>query len=83
MYTCLKDFTKAEMTVLCKIHHEKPRIFLGEATCNDFFTGRKDEHLSKRLYDTIKSLNPEICVEGHWVPVDTEDTLADLCPIVG
>ena len=62
---------------------EDKTLFLGDATCNEFFTGRKDELLSKRLYETIKSINPEICVEGHWVPVDTEDTLADLCPIVG
>ena len=25
-----------------------------------------------------KEINPGICVEGHWVPVETDDTLQDL-----
>jgi glyoxylase-like metal-dependent hydrolase (beta-lactamase superfamily II) len=57
---------------------EDKTLFLGDATCDDFYTGIKDEQLCKKLYDKIKSLNPEICVEGHWVPENTEDTLADL-----
>ena len=57
---------------------EDKTLFLGDATCHDFFTGVKEEHLCRKLYDKIKRINPEICVEGHWIPVDTEDTLADL-----
>ena len=32
----------------------------------------------KKLADTIRRINPETCVEGHWVPVPPEDTLNDL-----
>ena len=57
---------------------EDKTLFLGDATCQDFFTGIKSEELCNKLCDTIKQINPKICVEGHWTPTDTEDTLADL-----
>lgn len=53
-------------------------LFLGDSTCTDFFTGIKREELCKKLAEKIKKINPEICVEGHWVPVETDDTLSDL-----
>ena len=53
-------------------------LFLGDSTCDDFMTGIKDKELCKKLEAKIKSLNPETCMEGHWVPVETSDTLADL-----
>ena len=53
-------------------------LFLGDSTCDDFFTGIKSPGLCRKLADTIRRINPEICVEGHWVPVNPEDTLADL-----
>lgn len=53
-------------------------LFLGDSTCGDFLTGIKRADLCKKLYDTIKEIDPEICLEGHWVPADTEDTLNDL-----
>ncbi len=53
-------------------------LFLGDSTCADFFTGVKRADLCRQLADTIQGINPEICVEGHWVPVNPEDTLADL-----
>ena len=34
--------------------------------------------LCKCLADPIRQLNPQTCVEGHWVPVETDDTLSDL-----
>ena len=53
-------------------------LFLGDSTCDDFFTGIKRPDLCRKLADTIRGINPEICMEGHWVPTDPEDTLADL-----
>ncbi|MBO4807618.1 MAG: MBL fold metallo-hydrolase [Lachnospiraceae bacterium] len=53
-------------------------LFLGDSTCSEYPMGSKDKNLSEKLRDTIKSINPEICVEGHWTPVDTQDTLDDL-----
>lgn len=53
-------------------------LFLGDATCNDYMTGIKSADLTMKLADTIKSINPEICLEGHWTPEPTKDTLKDL-----
>ena len=53
-------------------------LFLGDSTGDDFFTGIKDGDLCRKLADTIRRIHPEICVEGHWKPVDTENTLDDL-----
>ncbi len=53
-------------------------LFLGDSTCDDFMTGIKDKELCEKLEAKIKELNPETCMEGHWVPVETSDTLADL-----
>ena len=57
---------------------EDKTLFLGDSTCDDAFTGIKDKELCRKLADTIREINPEICVEGHWMPVAAEDTLADL-----
>ena len=53
-------------------------LFLGDSTCDDFMTGIKDKELCQKLEAKIKSLNPETCMEGHWVSVETSDTLEDL-----
>ena len=53
-------------------------LFLGDSTCSQFPNGGRDEKLAHKLADKIKEINPEICVEGHWVPVETDDTLQDL-----
>ena len=53
-------------------------LFLGDSTCDDFFTGIKRAELCEKLSDTIKRIHPEICIEGHWGPVDMQDTLNDL-----
>ena len=57
---------------------EDKTLFLGDSTCQEFSTGIKDKTLCKKLYDTIKDINPEICLEGHWTSTDTEDSLSDL-----
>lgn len=53
-------------------------LFLGDATGSDFLTRIKDRERAVKLADTIRRLDPEICMEGHWVPTDTADTLEDL-----
>jgi glyoxylase-like metal-dependent hydrolase (beta-lactamase superfamily II) len=53
-------------------------LFLGDSTCHEFLTGIKNRDLCGKLADTIRGIHPEICMEGHWVPMDPEDTLADL-----
>lgn len=53
-------------------------LFLGDSACGEFPTWIKNADLCKSLASRIKEIHPEICVEGHWVPVNTEDTLSDL-----
>ena len=53
-------------------------LFVGDSTCDDFFTGKKPEALCRKLADTIRKFNPAISMEGHWTPVTMEDTLNDL-----
>ena len=53
-------------------------LFLGDSPYDEFKTGEKDPSRCQKLADRIKAINPETCVEGHWEPVETEDTLNDL-----
>ena len=40
--------------------------------------GVKDKDRAGVLADKIRSTGAVTCVEGHWQPVETTDTLADL-----
>lgn len=53
-------------------------LFLGDAPCGAFPTWGKDEALCGKLAKTLKSINPDICLEGHWTPASLRDTLEDL-----
>lgn len=53
-------------------------FFVGDAACSQFPNGTKDRKLSCDLAEKIRSTGAVTCVEGHWQPVETEDTLADL-----
>ena len=53
-------------------------LFTGDSTGDEFLTGIKDPALCRKLADTIRKINPVTCLEGHWVPVETDDTLNDL-----
>lgn len=57
---------------------EDETLFVGDAACSSFPDGIKDKKLAGELSDKIRSIAPKTCVEGHWHPVETEDTLADL-----
>ena len=65
-----------DSTLVC-VEQDKT-LFIGDSAGDDFFTGIKSADLCGKLAGTIREINPDICVEGHWMPVATEDTLADL-----
>lgn len=71
------DAPHTDDSTLIYVEQDKT-LFLGDSTCSDFFTGMKSPELCRKLADTIRGINPEICMEGHWVPVNPEDTLTDL-----
>jgi hypothetical protein len=53
-------------------------LFVGDSTCAEFPNGVKDKDRAGVLADKIRSTGAVTCVEGHWQPVETTDTLADL-----
>ena len=57
---------------------EDKTLFVGDATCAQFPNGVKDKALANELADKIRSTGAITCVEGHWQPVEVEDTLGDL-----
>ena len=67
----------SEDSTLVYVDQDKT-LFLGDSAGADFFTGIKRADLCGKLADTIREIDPDICVEGHWIPEATEDTLADL-----
>lgn len=58
--------------------YEDKTLFVGDAACAQFPNGAKDKKLARALADKIRSTGAVTCVEGHWQPVETEDTLSDL-----
>ena len=61
----------------CRRNEDKT-LFVGDAACAQFPNGAKDKKLARALADKIRSTGAVTCVEGHWQPVETEDTLRDL-----
>ena len=57
---------------------EDKTLFVGDAACAQFPDGARDRKLASDLADTISMTGAVTCVEGHWQPVETKDTLADL-----
>lgn len=57
---------------------EDKTLFIGDATCPQFPHGDRDRKLANALSDKIRSTGAVTCVEGHWQPVETADTLNDL-----
>ena len=53
-------------------------LFIGDAACDEFRTGGKDMEKCRRLAAAIRETGAEYCLEGHWTPLDTDETLADL-----
>ena len=57
---------------------EDKTLFVGDSTCSESPNGTRDKNRTRILSDKIRSTGAAICVEGHWQPIETEDTLADL-----
>ena len=57
---------------------EDETLFLGDATCPQYPNGLKDRVKAEALAAKIRAIGPKTCVEGHWQPVETDDTLGDL-----
>ena len=64
-------------TTLVEISGEKVLI-LGDSTCGAFPEWTVDQTLADRLAQTVREINPEICLPGHWTPLSPEIIIQDL-----
>ena len=53
-------------------------LILGDATGGTFPSWEKDPALCRRLAETIRSVDADIFLDGHWTPVDRAEALRDL-----
>ena len=64
-------------STLVEVPGEKVLI-LGDCTGGAFPTWEMDEILAGKLAETVRKVNPEICLPGHWTPLDPEIIIKDL-----
>ena len=53
-------------------------LFIGDANSGAFPTWQRDAALANKLAGTIRALDANTVVEGHWVPVTKENIIDDL-----
>ena len=62
---------------LVEIPGEKVLI-LGDSTGGSWPDWNVDQALAEKLAETIRKVNPEICLPGHWTPLSQEFIIQDL-----
>ena len=53
-------------------------LILGDSTGGVFPDWTVDEELAGKLAETVRRINPEICLPGHWTPLNPEFIIQDL-----
>ena len=53
-------------------------LILGDSTGGAFPEWTVDQALAEKLAETVKKINPEICLPGHWTPLSPEIIIQDL-----
>lgn len=53
-------------------------LFIGDAACGAFPAWEKDKALCEKLKNSILETEAELCLESHWTPLSTEETVRDL-----
>ena len=69
-------------TTLVEVPGEKVLI-LGDCTCGALPDWKVDPDLAGSLAETVRRVNPEICLTGHWTPLTPEIIIEDLLNGVG
>lgn len=64
-------------TTLVDVPGEKV-LMLGDSTCGALPDWIKDQGLADKLAQTVREINPEICLLGHWTPLSAESIIQDL-----
>ena len=53
-------------------------LILGDSTGGAFPEWTVDRALAEKLAETVRGVNPEICLPGHWTPLSPEIIIQDL-----
>ena len=53
-------------------------LILGDSTGGTFPEWTVDPVLAGKLADTIRGVNPAVCLPGHWTPLSAEDVIRDM-----
>ena len=53
-------------------------LILGDSTGGAWPDWNVDQALAEKLAETIRKVNPEICLPGHWTPLSREFIIQDL-----
>ncbi len=64
-------------STLIEIPGEK-LLILGDCTGGAFPEWTVDQTLADKLAQTVREVNPEICLPGHWTPLSPEIIIQDL-----
>ena len=64
-------------STLIEVPGEKVLI-LGDSTGGAFPEWTVDPVLAGKLAETVRTVNPEICLVGHWTPLSPEEIIRDL-----
>ena len=64
-------------STLIEIPGEK-LLILGDCTGGAFPEWTVDQTLADKLAQTVRQINPEICLPGHWTPLSPEIIIRDL-----
>ena len=64
-------------STLIEIPGEK-LLILGDCTGGAFPEWTVDQTLADKLAQTVREINPEICLPGHWTPLSPEIIIQDL-----
>ena len=58
-------------------------LIMGDSTGGAFPDWSVDQPLADSLAETIRRVNPEICLPGHWTPLTAEAVIDDLVNGIG
>ena len=53
-------------------------LIMGDCTGGTFPDWEMDQALADQLAETIRQVNPAVCLPGHWTPLDPEIVIEDL-----
>ena len=53
-------------------------LILGDCTGGAFPGWEVDQELANKLAETIRQVNPETCLPGHWTPLSRDFIIQDL-----